>query len=146
MRTLSTVILATSLACASGSTASDVPEITPGESFRLSVGEEARLTSADLTVRFSAVTSDSRCPKDVQCFWAGDAAVEVVLTRDEESATVSVHTHGDEPYPRETNAMGYTLRLEGLEPYPTSKGKIAPEDYVATLQLTTGASASPEDS
>ena len=146
MRTLSTVILATSLACASGSTASDVQEIAPGETFRLPVGEEARLGSADLTVRFSAVTSDSRCPKGVQCFWAGDAAVEVLFTRDEENAIVTVHTHGDEQYPREAYVMGYTLRLESLEPYPTSEGKIDPEDYVATLQLTLGASSSSEDS
>ncbi len=130
------------LACASGSTASDVAEITPGEPFRLAVGEEMRLPSEDLTVHFSGVTGDSRCPTGVNCFWAGDAAAEMRLTRGDEETSVTVHTHGDQRFPRQAEAFGCTLHLEDLEPYPSSKRKIAPEDYVATLKLTVGEESS----
>ncbi len=141
MRLFLTVAVVAALACASGSTASDVPEITPGESFQLAVGEEMRLPSEDLLVRFSGVTADSRCPTDVNCFWAGDAAVELHLTRGEEEGTVSVHTNGGQKYPRSAAAFGCTVYLEDVTPYPSSKAKIAPEDYVAKLKLTLGESS-----
>ena len=137
MRSFLTVAVA-ALACASGSTASDVAEITPGEPFRLAVGEEMLLPSEDLLVRFSGVTADSRCPQGVNCFWAGDAAVEVRLTRGEEETSVSVHTHGGEKYPRSAAAFGCTVHLEDVSPYPSAKREIAPEDYVAILKLTVG--------
>ncbi len=130
------VSLVFGLACASGSTASDVAEITLAAPFRLGLGEQARLASEDLTVRFAAVAGDSRCPSDVTCFWAGDAKVEVRLTQGEDQTLVSLHTNGGRDYPRAAEALGCTLRLEDLEPYPSTKSKIAPEDYVATLVLT----------
>ena len=136
MERLLTIVTVASLACASGSTASDVPEITPGEPFRLGVSEEVLLPSEDLAVHFSGVTGDSRCPTGVNCFWAGDAAVELRLVQGGEETVVTVHTHGDRKFPRQAEAFGCTLHLEKLEPYPSSKGEIAPEDYVATLKLT----------
>ncbi len=135
MRSLLVVFIVASSACATGSTASDVAEITPGEPFRLGVGEEMRLSSEDLTVRFSGVAGDSRCPTGVNCVWAGDAAVEVRLTQGDEETAVTLHTHGGK-FPREAAAFGCTLRLEDVEPYPSTKRKIVPEDYVATLELT----------
>ncbi len=138
MRVISIAVIATLVACASGSTASGAPEITPGEPFRLGVGETAGLPGEDLTVRFTGVTGDSRCPSDVTCFWAGDAEVEVRLSRGEEEASVSLHTNGGTQHPREAQALGCTLRLEDVEPYPSSKAEIAPEDYVVTLELTVG--------
>ncbi len=138
MRMLLTVIVVGALACASGSTASDNEEITPGEPFRLAVGEEVSLSSEDLMVRFVGVAGDSRCPTGVNCFWAGDAAVEVRLTRGDEETSVTVHTHGDQRFPRQAEAFGCTVHLEDLTPYPSTKAEIAPEDYVATLKLTMG--------
>lgn len=141
MRSFSVIIVVAVLACASGSTASDVEEITPDTPFRLGVGEEMRLASEDLTVRFVAVVGDSRCPSDVTCFWAGDAEVEVRLTQGGEEISVSLHTHDDQKFPREAGAFECTLRLEDVEPYPSTQRKIAPEDYVATLMLTLGESS-----
>ena len=144
MKRLLAAVTVASVACASGSTASDVPEIAPGEPFRLEVGEEIRLPSEDLTVHFSGVTGDSRCPTGVNCFWAGDAAVELRLVQGSEEAVITVHTHGDRKYPRQAEAFGCTLHLEKLEPHPSSKGKIAPGDYVAELKLTIDGAAESE--
>ncbi len=136
MRGLPTVFLVAVMACASGSTASDVAEIDPGEAFRLGVGEAAGLASENLTVKFAGVTADSRCPTGVNCFWAGDAEVELRLIRGEEETSMSLHTNGGPKYPRQAQAFGCTLRLEEVEPYPSSKQKIAPENYVVTVKLT----------
>ncbi len=137
MKRLLFVVTVITLACASGTTASDIAaEITPGEPFRLAMGEEMGLPAEDLTVHFSSVESDSRCPTDVNCFWAGNAAVEVRLSRGGEERSVTIHTNGGPKFPRQAQAFGCTLSLRDLEPYPKSKQKIAPEDYVATLELT----------
>ncbi len=130
------VIFIVAVACASGPTASDAGEISPAVPFRLAVGEQARLESEDLTVRFTMVVGDSRCPSDVTCIWAGDAEVEMRLTQGEQTTSVSLHTNGGKDYPRTAEAYGCTMSLEDLEPYPSSKGKIAPEGYVAKLVLT----------
>jgi hypothetical protein len=136
MRYLPLVVIVAAVACASGSTASDVAEITAGEPFRLGVGEAARQPAEDLTVRFVAVAGDSRCPTGVQCFWEGDAEVELKVTRGEEESSVSLHTHGGKDYPRQAQALGCILSLEDLEPHPKAGVQIAPEDYVATLELS----------
>ncbi|MCP3963547.1 MAG: hypothetical protein GY719_37400 [bacterium] len=132
MRGLPIVLIIAALAFALGSTASEIAEITPGEPFRLAVGEAAALPSKDLTVRFSGVVGDSRCPSDVTCVWAGDAQVDLRLERSDDEISVSLHTHGS----GEAQAFGCTLRLLDLRPYPKSTVDIAPEDYMATLELT----------
>lgn len=144
MKHLSAAVLFTAVACASGSPASDVEEVALGESFRLAVGEEVRLSSEELLVRFSGVTADSRCPSDLNCFWAGDAAAEVRLARGGEETSVSVHTHGGRDYPRTAEAFGCAVHLEDVAPYPSSKTEIRPEDYVATLKLTLAEAGSQE--
>ena len=126
MRSLWGVVIVAIVGCASGSTATGAEEITPGEPFRLGVDEEMRLSSEELTVRFLGVTGDSRCPTGVNCFWAGDAAAEVRLTRGDDVTSVTVHTSGGEKFPRQVEVFGCTLRLEDVEPYPSAKGKIAP--------------------
>ena len=136
MRNLPLVMIVTAVACASGSNGSGVAEITAGEPFRLGVGEAAHLSAEDLTVRFAAVTGDSRCPTGVQCFWEGDAEVELHLAHGDEEASVTLHTNGGRDYPRQARAMGCMLRLDDLAPYPSAKAKIAPESYVATVELT----------
>ncbi len=141
MRSLWAVIIVTIVACASGSTATGAEEIAPGEPFRLGVGEEMRLSSEDLTVHFVGVTGDSRCPTGVNCFWAGDAAVEVRLIQGDDETSVTVHTNGGGKFPRQAEAFGCTLHLEDVEPYPSTKGKIAPSAYVATLKVTLEESA-----
>lgn len=46
--------------------------VADGHSVQLLPGDSARLADGS-TLRFERVISDSRCPPDVQCIWAGDA-------------------------------------------------------------------------
>ncbi len=52
-----------------------------GETFSVKVGESATIAGAGLTVTFTSVVSDSRCPPGVQCIQAGNAVVAVTVTR-----------------------------------------------------------------
>lgn len=145
---LTTSLLAACAAITGGSGASssegegaEKPEpIVSGEPFHLRVGEERPVEGEDLRLRFVAVVGDSRCPRDVTCVWEGNAEVEIALHRGAEGtgeqATVHLHTHGSEAMPREARALGHTLRLETLDPYPVSTRRIAPEEYVVTLLLS----------
>ncbi|MEC3981976.1 hypothetical protein [Amycolatopsis sp. H20-H5] len=59
--------------------AEPAPSADLGQDFTLSTGQTADVATRDLTVRFSGLVSDSRCRPGMQCFWAGDATVSVVL-------------------------------------------------------------------
>ena len=47
--------------------------------FELPVGDTATINGQGLTIIFTQVTEDSRCPIGVECFWEGDGAVQLVL-------------------------------------------------------------------
>lgn len=103
--------------------------IALGQTFTLGEGETVVVGDA-LTLRFAAVTEDSRCPTDVQCVWEGNAAVRV-------EASMAA----DLPMPLclNTNAGfdtmatydNYTIELVDLRPYPTTAQTMGP--YQATL-------------
>jgi hypothetical protein len=85
------------------------------------------------TIRFEGVTSDSRCPGDAICVWAGDAIVRVVVSASGSSSTYELHTADLKP----AQDRGVTVKLEELSPYPfASLGPIKPADYRATLRIT----------
>ena len=107
----------------------------PGEEFTLAVGEKATLDSIQTSVRFLAVSEDSRCPSQVQCVWAGDG--EVVLEigpTDGDAAEDTLHTN-PESGPSAVVLAGYELTLLRLDPYPETPGEVSSEDYRATLAL-----------
>ncbi len=104
--------LAVLIACASGSVPLDQP-------FTIKVGDTIRV--ADLELKFTAVSSDSRCPPDVNCIWAGDGVVQLEVLRGKDRKIVELHTHG----PRNASAFGYEVQLRALTRTP----------YTATLAV-----------
>ena len=99
------------------------------QTFTLKVGQQARIAGSDITVLFRSVPSDSRCPVDVQCVWAGSARVVVAAG----GADVGLNTGED---PRSARVDGYRLELTKLEPEPRSDAQIRPADYIATFVVT----------
>ncbi len=71
-------LLLVASACAGVQTAAVVE---PGASFTLAPGETAAVKGADARITLKRVTDDSRCPVDVTCVWAGDAKIEVTISR-----------------------------------------------------------------
>lgn len=126
-------LLFTSLLFATGCASASGPSQVPlDEPFELAPGDTAEADG--LTVRFEAVTQDSRCPVDVVCVWQGDATVVLALTTSADAAASrELHT-GIEP--RETRFASYAVGLVSVAPAPRSTVKIAPEDYRVTLRVT----------
>ena len=102
--------------------------------FVLRVGQSATVAGEGLTVSFQGVPSDSRCPTGVQCVWAGNAVVQVVLSKDGKAFGAELNTTLE---PKSVDYLNYNVALVSLDPYPSSKGgAISQSQYRATFVVT----------
>lgn len=128
------LLLAAAAACAPP-TAPATIRAEPGAVFTLAVGQEAAVGDS-LRIRFVGVAADSRCPIDVQCVWAGDAQLRLLIRqRSGAERQVELHTALD---PRATSAGGYTLSVQGLLPEPRANRPTDPAQYRLDVLLTRG--------
>lgn len=102
------------------------------EAFDLPYGRAAVVGPERLTIRFRSLAEESRCPADVQCPTAGNAAaVFGVLGADGGTATITLNTDRD---PRAVGVLGHRVRLTGLEPEPETAGaQVDSANYASTL-------------
>lgn len=109
-----------------------------GHEFKINAGRTVTLDGGSLRVRFVRVASDSRCPVDVECVWAGNAEVlvEVSAKGGRGMKTLRLNTNAGPERPGEDKYRRYTLKLVELSPRPHSKRKIAPGQYTATLLVS----------
>jgi hypothetical protein len=109
-----------------------------GREFEVGVGRVVGLDRGRLLLRFARVASDSRCPVDVNCVWAGNAEVSVEvggrLWRGKQTLTLNTNAGGQ--VPSEAKYGRYTVRLVGLSPQPRGDRKIPPGRYTATLLVS----------
>lgn len=93
------------------------------ETIYLKEGQNIFLKEYKMNVTFKRMVEDSRCPKDVQCVWAGNATAEVefmgVSTR---PRVIQLSTTNDENKGHFTkqNFNGYTISLLEVSPETTS--------------------------
>jgi hypothetical protein len=114
------------LACGSSTSPSglDQPmELAPGRSAQVGA----------LKVTFTGVVSDSRCPVDVVCVWAGDAVARLEVSEPQGAVeTRDLHTLQNEPA-----AYGrFRIALVRLDPEPRSTRPIAPDAYRLVVRVT----------
>jgi hypothetical protein len=109
-----------------------------GREFKLKAGRAVTLDGGALRVRFVRVPSDSRCPVDVECVWAGNAEVllEAGGSRGRGQKSLRLNTNASPERPGEGRYGRYTLKLAGLTPQPRSNRKIGPVEYTATLLVS----------
>ncbi|AZB21800.1 hypothetical protein EG338_06760 [Kaistella haifensis] len=87
-------------------------------------GENKFLKQYETNVTFKQITEDSRCPKGVNCIWAGVATAEIELmglyTR---PVTLKLSTINDakKNYHKSQNFNGFSISLVELSPEPTSE-------------------------
>ncbi|MDT5271626.1 MAG: hypothetical protein QOH49_3812 [Acidobacteriota bacterium] len=119
-----------------GGVAGQTPRL--GREFKIKAGRTVTLDGGSLRVRFVRVASDSRCPVDVECVWAGNAELlfEVSAKGGRGMKTLRLNTNAGPERPGEDKYRRYTLKLVELSPRPHSKRKIAPGQYTATLLVS----------
>jgi hypothetical protein len=112
-----------------------------GREFKIKVGRVVTLDGGNLRVRFDRVASDSRCPVDVTCVWAGNAEVQLEVSakgwrRWQGQRTLKLNTNASTERPGEEQYRRYTIKLVGLSPQPRSRRKIPAGQYTATLLVS----------
>ncbi|HEU4390447.1 MAG TPA: hypothetical protein VFV34_21765 [Blastocatellia bacterium] len=99
--------------------------------FTLKSGEEAIVDGTVIRIRFASVVSDSRCPENVTCVWAGNAEVNLELRKKKKPVNpVIVNTT---LAPRQAEFKGLVVKLVGLKPQPAGGTPIDQGRYEATL-------------
>lgn len=101
----------------------------PGEPFHLGYAQGATVSRAGLTIVFTTLGEDSRCPEGANCVWSGNARVVISISGKE----VSLNTDLD---PKETIHSGYKVRLIAVQPYPKMNELLNPDDYTISLIVT----------
>jgi hypothetical protein len=111
-----------------------------GREFKLKAGRVVTLDGGALRVRFVRVPSDSRCPVDVECVWAGNAEVllEVGGSRGRGQKSLTLNTNASPERPGEGAYGRYTLKLVALAPQRRSSQEVKPGEYTATLLVSKG--------
>lgn len=147
--------IATATRGAAGSpTAASTGPITGSVGVRVSVplGQTATFAAEGLTLRFTAVTSESRCPKSaggvyIACATSGSASITVEAARGQEQRPLYFTIPGlTDDTTRLSNLpkvfviadtfAGYRIQLVSLEPQPTAVATPTPREYVAVLLVT----------
>jgi len=104
----------------SGSSGAPVRVIPPAVVV-LEEGQSAELgapgSPGAVVVTFRRVTSDSRCPRNVRCVWAGEVVVRLTCTG-EASGELPLTLPGSEAAPTAGDAGRYRITLLEVTPYP----------------------------
>jgi hypothetical protein len=101
------------------------------QEFEIRIGERVSIKKEGLTVSFTRVAEDSRCPEGVQCIWAGNGKILLRVSKARRPAATMRLNTGMEP--RQDDYRGYDVKLVNLNPYPKDGVVIKRKEYVATL-------------
>ena len=113
------LVLASLVSVAACSRATSAPvEVVAGKSVQLAEGSSASVNADAVRVRFVGA-NDSRCPSDVVCVTAGDAAIILELSGAGVARTDTVYLART---PRSSSYGTFRFEAADLQPYPVSQG------------------------
>lgn len=121
------------------------PQVLYGEPFELALGESKVVSAGaeEIEVGFQAVLSESRCPLDMECFWAGWARIQLWLHHPgRDTIYLEPFIYGyvvkeDTATHNGVFSKEYTVTLLQLDPYPSSEtAQPEPDEYTALLSVT----------
>lgn len=100
-----------------------------GQEYLVGYGESIRVGS--LTLEFTTLADDSRCPLNATCVWAGNARILVTATLGRKSEVVDLNTYPG--YQVRTNFEGYLIELRRLQPDIPWSPRGPLQEYTATV-------------
>jgi len=100
-----------------------------------------QLEFGDKSIRFKEVISDSRCPKDVTCVWAGEAKVLIEIFEkgnliNEKLVVINPYSIDEIPLQFSAGDGIYSITAFKLFPYPTAASKMKTTDYTLEMQVS----------
>ncbi len=117
--------------CSALLVAQEKSAVAPQIGIKVPLGDTVILDG--LHIQFMEVLEDSRCPSDVQCVWAGQAKVKVLVTRGDKTSDISEIIFGGKSDRRLGTIDGFHIEAIALSPYPESStvGKL---DYALIIK------------
>jgi hypothetical protein len=117
-----------------------LPGLARAATVRLAGGQTITLKNPDLSLTFSEVTRDQRCPPTLNCFWEGPYAVRLtVKVQGKAPIDVTLCNVCDEAK-KDARVAGRTVALQALEPATdvlAALGRPARvTDYTVVLRLS----------
>lgn len=94
-----------------------------GEIIYFKEGENKFLKEAGMNLTFKGISEDSRCPKDVNCMWAGVAVAQVEvmgLATRPMMINLASTDNKSRNYSTTSEFNGYSISLANVTPYPES--------------------------
>ena len=97
-------------------------------------GEQKAADGGRVTVSFTKVIDDSRCPMNARCVWAGNARIELAISKGKGQAQiVELNTNTGQ---RIVRVFGYRIRLDGLTQKNPESMEMVDRPLVATISIT----------
>lgn len=93
--------------------------------------ETSACTFNDLQIHFDTLVADSRCPKKVDCVWAGEVGVQLIVN----DSIIKLYLTPGKPEAATATVGNYSIRLTAVEPYPEEATAIPLENYIITLDI-----------
>lgn len=111
-------------------------KVSLNEQFTIKAGHQVVIKGEKLSVQFSSVQNESRCPTGVQCVWEGNAAISIEVSKKRKKSVRAILNTNTAIQPNELAYKNYRIKLLGLNPYPRIDEKIEPKDYEAVMIVT----------
>ena len=81
-------------------------------------------------MQFNGIASDSRCPSDVACVWAGEVLVQLAIRNEGRTTQHEVREM------QSATVGGYNVTVLQVLPPARSAQRIAAADYRVTLKIS----------
>ena len=95
----------------------------------LAVGDEVGVPGTVLRLALTDILSDSRCPIDATCVWAGDVEVEIGTTLGTGPTVPDTLHYNEAAGPTSVERGGYRVRLVSVDPVARADVTIPVEAY-----------------
>lgn len=132
MRTVPVLLVLLLAACGGGEDAggnSHPMNASLGREYVLGFGETLHVEGG-LSLEFTTLAEDSRCPTNVTCVWAGNARILLTAISPRSTANLELNSNGQ--FPTSAQFESYSIELRKLDPYPLN-GPAPAAAYEATL-------------
>lgn len=109
--------------------AEKVNSVDTASSKTLTTSLNKKVSWGDVSITPTEVVSDSRCPSDVQCIWAGEIKVKVTME------TKVAHGAQEFTLGKPVTFGNYLVTLKDASPYPKQGERIANSVYRFTFEI-----------
>jgi len=91
-------------------------------------------SNENLRLSFKNLLEDSRCPIGAECFWEGNAKVEIEFIIGDETHLLELNTYYN--FQRDSTLNNYYLKLIDVLPYPTLDGSYLDEESIIKIFIS----------